>query len=236
MKKLFILIMSLLVIGMVTPVSAEGGIPKGAQEYADQFFLEEVKKHLKPSLAKDYNLIPYSENITFGPLHPTYTLTRNFVKGKTRGADGIIRTEEYISVVYQDDIPVNVIGTYEKEPGEFEFSTFGYGPDLARELDQLKAGEWVLNEAPQHTWYLYNGKTVKPLTQQTQGLMAEEKSVKEYQQIVIERYKDVDTNPLLGRIGLYMILGVLCAAVLTLFIYDRKLKRKQGNDKNQHTR
>jgi hypothetical protein len=55
-------------------------------------------------LAKDFNLNPSSENITFGSLHPVYVPTKEFVKGKKIGADGIIKTEEYIAVVYQDGL------------------------------------------------------------------------------------------------------------------------------------
>jgi len=197
MKKLLLLM--LLVLWLDAPVNAENGIPKGAQEFADTFFGQIVKEELKPSLAKDFNLNPSSENITFGPLHPVYTFTKEFVKGKKIGADGIIKIDEYIAVVYQDGLPVNVIGTYETDTGKFEMSTFGYGIDLAQELHNLKAGEWILSEAPEDGWYIYDGKTVNPLTPYTKKLMAEEKSVNEYQDIVIERYKDVDTRP--GMVG-----------------------------------
>ncbi|MGA9226763.1 MAG: hypothetical protein WB217_10530, partial [Mesobacillus sp.] len=123
MKKLLVLIMSL-VFWMATPVSAENGIPEGAQEFADTFFGQIVKDELKSSLAGDFNLNPDSENITFGQLHPVYTFTKEFVKGKKIGADGIIKTEEYIAVVFQDGTPLNVIGTYEKDSGKYEMSTF----------------------------------------------------------------------------------------------------------------
>ncbi|MEH7444245.1 hypothetical protein V7201_18180 [Bacillus sp. JJ1122] len=237
MRKL-LLIMSL-VFWMATPVSAEDGIPEGAQEFADTFFGQIVKDELKSSIAGDFNLNPNSENIIFGPLHPVYTFTKDFVKGKKIGADGIIKTEEYIAVVYQDGIPVNVIGTYEKASGEFEMSTFGYGVDIAQELHKLNAGEWVFSEAPKDGWYVYDGKTVKPLTQQTKKLMAEEKSVKEYQEIVIERYKNVDSRPGMAggsgggnidiEFGMYMALGIACiAAVIVFFANNRKRKSKQG--------
>jgi hypothetical protein len=230
MKKLLLLM--LLVLWLVAPVNAENGIPEGAQEFADTFFGQIVKNHLKSSFAGDYNLNDDSENITFGPLHPVYTFTKEFVKGKKIGADGIIKTEEYIAVVYQDATPVNVIGTYEKDSGEFEMSTFGYGVDIGQELDKLSAGEWVLSEAPKDGWYLYDGKTVKPLTPYTKKLMAEEKSVNEYQEIVIERYKNVDTRPGMAggsgvgniQFGMYIALGIACVAVIFFFVNNRKRK------------
>lgn len=236
MKKLLILIMPLLVFGMATSVNAEDGIPKGAQEFADEFFGQIIKDELKSSFAGDFNLNSNSENITFGPLHPKYTLTKEFVKGEKLGADGIVKSGEYISVVYQDGNPVNVIGTYEKDSGDFEMSTFGYGIDVAQELDKLNAGEWVLSEAPEDGWYLYDGKNVKPLTKHTKELMREEKSVKEYQEIVIERYKDVNRNPGMAggigagkkMVGLYTALCILGVAVGVLFINKRKLNSKQG--------
>lgn len=231
------LIMSL-VVWMATPVSAEDGIPEGAQEFADTFFGQIVKDELKSSIATEFKLNPNSENITFGPLHPVYTFTKDFVKGIKIGADGIIKTEEYIAVVYQDGTPVNVIGTYEKNSGEFEMSTFGYGVDIAQELHKLKAGEWVFSEAPENGWYLYDGKTVKPLTQQTKKLIAEEKSVKEYQEIVIERNKGVDSRPGMAggsgvgtidiELGMYMALGIACMAVMFFFVNNRRRKSKQG--------
>lgn len=232
MKKLLLLM--LLVLWLAAPVNAENGIPEGAQEFADAFFGQIVKNHLKSSFAGDYNLNTDSENITFGPLHPVYTITKEFVKGKKIGADGIIKTEEYIAVVYQDGTPVNVIGTYEKDSGEFEMSTFGYGVDIAQELHNLKAGEWVLSEAPKDGWYIYDGKTVNPLTPYTKKLMPEEKSVNEYQEIVIDRYKDVDTRPgMVGgsgvgtiELGMYMALGIVCVAALFFFIYNRKGKQR----------
>lgn len=241
MKKITLLLMILLLLHNVSAVSANGDIPKGAQEYADKHFLPILLDHAKSPHAGGYNLTE-SKNITFGSLHPTFTFTAEFVKGKKEGVEGIIQTKEYISVVYQDGKPVNVIGTFQTEAGTFDLSTLGYGLDIAEALDKLKAGEWVFNEAPANAWYVYNGKKLKPLTKSTKDLMKlEEQNVEDYQKTVIERYKDAGQGEEDGMVGgtyvgdtedgrlmltLYSVIAVLGLGVIVLFINNRRLKKK----------
>ncbi len=236
-------IIGLLVFSTVTPASAESDIPQGAQQFADSFFLDIVKEHVHAAHAGNFNLNPNSENITFGSLHHRYTLSEEFVKSNIAVETGIISSKEYISVVYQDGKPVNVIGTYENEAGVFALSTFGYGLELAKKLDNLKEDEKILYEAPIDAWYIYNGKSVRPLTASAAMLMNEEKNVKDFQKVIYERYKNEDNNPEMGggisitgsdestssfkSIILYFVIGVLGVAVLVLFFINRRLKNKQ---------
>jgi hypothetical protein len=71
---------------------------------------------------------------------------------------GIIPRNEYFAVVYQDEKPLNVIGTFENEAGQFSFSIFGYELDLAKNMDKLNFGEKILYEFPEDAWYLFDAK------------------------------------------------------------------------------
>ncbi|MFE8697529.1 hypothetical protein ACFYKT_14395 [Cytobacillus sp. FJAT-53684] len=241
MKKFIMIITILMILALGIPTSAESDIPKGAQQFADNFFIDIVIEHLTAAHAGNFNLNPNSKNITFGPLHHVYVLTKEFAANKNTDGSGIIGSDEYISVVYQDGVPVNVIGTYENKAGVFELSAFGFGLEFTRNLDKLKLenGEHLLFEAPFDAWYIYNGKSVKPLSHSAVNLMSEEKNILDFQKIIYERYKDADDNPEMGggislpentdrneNILLYSVIGILTATLIVLFIRNRRIKNK----------
>lgn len=244
MKKLVIITLSLLLFIMSTPTYAEGDIPAGAQKFADEFFLDIVKEQLKSHNSSNFNLNPDSENITFGPLHQVYTMNQEFVQNSKSDPDkGVVLSGEYIATVYQDGKPVNAIGTYQNEAGEFALSSFGYSYDLAKKLDKLKGNEKIIYEFPQDAWYLFNDKKVKPLTESAIKLMKEEKDLAEFQKVINERYKNVknvdntsgggygeitdgETMGMISNNILYSVIAILGVACLLLLINNRKIKNK----------
>ncbi|WP_026583513.1 hypothetical protein [Bacillus sp. J33] len=195
MIKRVIAVMVIMLFVSIQLVNAVNEIPAGAQEFANHHFYEIVKDELGSADSAMFNLDPNSENITFGPLFKMYTMSKKFFKEKNPDLSiGIYPSGEYIAVVYQDGEPINVIGTYENESGEFTLSTLGYGKDLALELDNSKGKEWVLHEAPSDGWYLYNGETVVPLTERTKELLKGETPVKDFQRVIYDRYKNVENK------------------------------------------
>lgn len=237
MRKNIIVLVTLLIFLIANPAGAESNIPEGAKDFADKNFLEIVKGELDSQSAGNFNLNQNSTNITFGPLFEVYTMSKSFVTEQNSDHEkGIHQTGEYIAVVYQDDKPINVIGTYKNEAGVYEMSTFGYGFDLAKKLDKLKEGEKILYEAPFDAWYVYTGKKVKPLTETAKQLMKEEKSTKDFQNDIHERYKNLENNSEMGggietsensekEPILYSVIGVLGIFSIFLFFKNRKLKK-----------
>lgn len=241
MKRLTAIILAFLICAIGTSAGAEGNIPQGAQDFADKFFFEIVADELHAEHSSTFNLNPDSENITFGPLIEQYHITKEFIfEKKPDLSKGIVPSNEYLAVVYQDGKPVNVIGTYKNEAGLYELSTFGFDFELAQKMDKFKGGEIMLYEGHVDAWYTFNGKKLKPLNDNAKQLMKAEKTVGEYQKIVHERYKDIDNNPEMGggysqpegkedndNIFLYSIIGVLGITSLGLFFRNRKLKNNQ---------
>ncbi|ESU33369.1 hypothetical protein G3A_06720 [Bacillus sp. 17376] len=243
MKRLIIWILSIFLFAFTSPAAAETSIPKEAQEFADRFFYNIVVEELGTEHAANFNLDPDSTNITFGPLFQRFSVTPEFVQEKNPDlSNGIVPSDEYLSVVYQDGKPINVIGTYKNEAGEFALSTFGYGIDLAKRMDKFKGDEVLLYEGPADAWYLYTGKKIKPLNDPAKQLMKEEKDISDYQKIIHERYKDADPNPEMGggiivpennnddnktTTILYSIIGLLGITSVGLFFKNRQLKHSQ---------
>lgn len=126
---------------------------KTPEAYAELHFEDIVLDHIQEGPAL-YDMTT-SENLSFGPLHPVMTPSRTYMTSKEKLplGEALEFTNEYIAVVYQDDVPVNVIGTYEVTEEEYGFSTFGYGQELAIALDAMDDQEGdIAYQAQRSAW------------------------------------------------------------------------------------
>lgn len=222
MKKMTFVIMSIVICLFASPALAKSQIPKGAQEFADTMFIDIVQNHLQTS-----------KNITFGPLYKVYTLTYEFVNDKNSVAsEGIIPSGEYIAAVYLDGMPVNVIGTYKNKSGKYEMSTFGYGIELATELDKLSGDEKLLNEAPRHNWYIYRENKIQPLPGTAKNTMGEEIELNDFKDIIYEIYEErrneAGNLPFVDR-GLLIAALLLAIIFLLAWFYEIRKNEHQSN-------
>ena len=193
-----------------------------SEEFADTAFIDIVQNHLQTS-----------KNITFGPLHKVYTLTNEFVNDKSSPAsEGIIPTGEYIAAVYLDGMPVNVIGTYKNKSGKYELSTYGYGIELATEMDKLTGDENLLNEAPRHNWYIYRENKIQPLSgtaKDTMGVEIELNDFKDFiNEIYEERRNEAGNLPFVDRGLLIAALLLVIAFLLAWFCENRKNEQQSS--------
>ncbi|WP_214753322.1 hypothetical protein [Exiguobacterium sp. s16] len=159
---------------ITTPVLA-AETEKTPEAYADQHFEEIVLDYIHEGPAQ-YDMTT-SENLSFGPLHPVMTPSRTYMTSEETLplGEALEFTAEYIAVVYQDNVPVNVIGTYEVAADEFGFSTFGYGKELAVALDALDDPKGdIVYQAQQSAWFEVDGETMSALTPDTKKFVGED--------------------------------------------------------------
>ncbi|MBP3953614.1 hypothetical protein [Bacillus suaedae] len=200
-RLIFLSLLTMFLMSMLalTHVSASNNssIPAGAQEYADNHFYEYVIDKVDDEDAELYGFISDSKNIRFSELHEVNILSPEFVSKNEKLKNlnnGVKKANEWISVIYQDEQPVNVIGVYEREDGEFEFSVFGYGKDLAIGLDSIDSGSLkLIYEMPADAWYIFNKGKVKPVNDPAKMSINSEYDLGQFRQVIQERYKDSDT-------------------------------------------
>jgi hypothetical protein len=136
--------------------------------------------------------------IDFGKIANVHTLDIEFVQGKSTSSlrnNALSVTPEWISAVYQDNQPINVIGVYRDNNGEVKLSTFGYGTSLAKQLDSLEANEKIVYEFPTDSWYAFSQKenNMRSMNNSANELMGKSISLSQYQESVVKRYgKDLE--------------------------------------------
>lgn len=184
----------LLIYTFKFPVSAneyEYLSAKSAQQFAERYFEQIVLNHVNSDDAPYYNLTK-STNITFGKLYERYRLSSDFVTTKKVLSDeqGIVKSTEYIAVVYQDGIPVNVIATAKDgENGEYVLSTFGYGKELAKALDAKSTnGGKIFYEAPADAWYIFENGKVSSFANSAKIITEQPLKLSEYRDYIYEKY------------------------------------------------
>ncbi|WP_214823527.1 hypothetical protein [Exiguobacterium sp. s28] len=157
-------ILGLSIALMTTPAHA-AETEKTPEAYADQHFEDIVLDHIQENPAQ-YDMTT-SENVSFGPLHSVMIPSQMYMTSEETLplGEAFEFSDEYIAVVYQDDVPVNVIGTYEVATDKYGFSTFGYGKELAVALDALddQKGD-IVHEAQKSAWFEVNGEMMTALT------------------------------------------------------------------------
>ncbi|MCT4776467.1 MULTISPECIES: hypothetical protein [Exiguobacterium] len=177
-------------IALITTPALAAETEKTPEAYADQHFEDIVLDHIQEGPAL-YDMTT-SENLSFGPLHPVMTPSRTYMTSEEKFplGEALEFTNEYVAVVYQDDVPVNVIGTYEVAEEEYGFSTFGYGQELAIALDALDDQEGdIVYQAQRSAWFEMNGETMIPLTPGTKTFVGEETiSLTSYKELAGDLY------------------------------------------------
>lgn len=161
------------------------------EEFAKEYFKAIVIEHSLSEDALHYNLTK-SESIEFGELYQVNLLTEEFISMKEGSETGIVPGNEWIAVVYQDDKPVNVIGTFKNENGGFELSTFGYGKGLAEALDRRKTIDGKLfYELPTNAWFLLENGIVSAMNSVSESVLkGKEIRLNDFQKFVFKRFKD----------------------------------------------
>ncbi|OIK13754.1 hypothetical protein [Bacillus sp. MUM 13] len=237
----------------------KGEVPAKAKEFAENHFKEIVVATIQNDNPSYYFLTDNTEDIKFGDLLPTYSMTRKFKKSTDDIKEphkGLIQANEWISVVYQEGKPVNVIGTYKNEDNKYEFSTFGYGKSLAESLAGLKPSpdKKIFYEMPRNAWYLYQNGKVSGLNDSAKKILPAAVTVIQFRKDIIERYKDakpildangndssvgggdggdtsqdLDEHKTLSPVVLYGSISLLAALAVTAFVIIRN-KRSRSSE------
>ncbi|WP_090989180.1 hypothetical protein [Bacillus sp. OV322] len=237
----------------------KGEVPAKAKEFAENHFKKIVVDTIQQDNPSYYYLTDNTEDIRFGDLLPTYSMTREFKKSTDdikEAHKGLIQANEWISVVYQEGKPVNVIGTYRNEENKYEFSTFGYGKSLAENLVGLKPSPdtKIFDEMPRNAWYLYQNGKVSGLNDSAKKILPAAVNVIQFRKDIIERYKDakpildangndssvggggggdtskdLDNDKALSPVVLYGSIILLAALAATAFVIIRKRRNKSSD-------
>jgi hypothetical protein len=179
------------------PSSASSPIPEEAQRVAEEQFLKVVMEIFEENEQELYGFAEKPGDISFGPLHPTYTFSERFVleSSSSIGMDeSIIPTNEYISVIYQNKNPVNVIGVFKNEDFKYEFSTIGH-QSLAAYLDQMPSDGQLIYEMPTDAWYYHKDNVIQPVNDSSKSLMTGPMSINSFRSDIHDRYEGSQELP-----------------------------------------
>lgn len=201
------ILIAILLLFLPTPTDAKTDIPKEAKDYAAQHFLEIVHDLYQEDDPTLYGFAKEMGEITFGPLHPIHHFSQAFVMKPTATLsknESIQPGNEWVATIYQNEKPVNVIGVYKnEEKNQYEFSTLGYGKELAEALTLLKPHEQLVYEFPVDAWYSIDGNQIRPLTYKGQELMQQPLSLASFRSLIVDRYQESKYLPddALGGVG-----------------------------------
>lgn len=187
--------MTSLLIGCVgllastTTVSAEM-TESSAERFADAYFYDIVMDHIQGDDPTNYHMTD-SENITFGPLLETYIPSSSCYK--TGETCTFVPTKEYVATVFQDDEPVNVIGTYEQSAGTYSFSTFGSDKETPKALMDVQGH--LVKYTERSAWFDYDGDMLVALTSYSKQIISgDANSTKDFQALLIEEHESIEGN------------------------------------------
>ena len=183
-------------LASTTIVSAEM-TESSAERFADAYFYDIVMDHIQGDDPANYHMTD-SENISFGPLLETYVPSPSCYKmGETCT---FVPTKEYVATVFQDDEPVNVIGTYEQAAGTYAFSTFGSDKETPKALTDVKGDLVKYSEAS--AWFDYDGDMLTALTSNTKQMISgDEISTEAFQVLLVEEHESIEGDAEEGMIG-----------------------------------
>ncbi|MBR3215263.1 MAG: hypothetical protein IKF69_02245 [Exiguobacterium sp.] len=194
MTSLFICCIGLL--ASTTSVSAEM-TESSAERFADAHFYDIVVDHIQRDDPTYYHMTD-SENITFGPLLETYIPSSSCYK--TGETCTFVPTKEFVATVFQDDEPVNVIGTYEQAAGTYAFSTFGSDKETPKVLMNVKGDLVKYSEAS--AWFDYDGDMLTALTSNTKQMISGDViSTEAFQVLLVEENESIEGDAEEGMIG-----------------------------------
>lgn len=194
-------------------VSAAAAVPPdGAKAFAEEHFHQLVDAIVFSDRPGDWGFREEKGTIAFSGLYPIHSLNMDYARGKS---DKIIldRPPIWVAVIFQDDQPVNAIGTQQTEDGRFGPAAIGYPPELPHGLLNLRDGEIVIHLPPADEYYVYS-ETAGTLTKMgiVNGKYSPGSPVSEvqFQRMLMERYKLADDR---GKLFV-LEYAIFCAAVM----------------------
>ncbi|WP_214817590.1 hypothetical protein [Exiguobacterium sp. s59] len=176
-------------LASTTTVSAEM-TESSPERFADAYFYDIVMDHIQGDDPTSYHMTD-SENITFGPLLETYVPSSSCYK--TDETCSFIPTKEFVATVFQDDEPVNVIGTYEQSANTYAFSTFGSDKETPKTLMDVQGH--LVKYTERSAWFDYDGDMLTALTSNSKQMISgNEISTEAFQALLIEEHESVEGN------------------------------------------
>ncbi|MCT4784822.1 hypothetical protein ACFQO8_06655 [Exiguobacterium aestuarii] len=161
-----------------------------AERFADAHFYDIVMDHIQGDDPTNYHMTD-SENITFGPLLGTYIPSSSCYK--TGETCSFIPTKEFVATVFQDDEPVNVIGTYEQSAKTYAFSTFGSDKETPKTLMDVQGH--LVKYTERSAWFDYDGDMLTALTSNSKQMISGDAiSTEAFQALLIEEHESVEGN------------------------------------------
>jgi len=218
--------------------------PEGAEIFAEEHFLPIVKEVVFTDIPSEWGFKEEMGSITFSDLYPVYRLNADFAFGES---DRIITDEQpmWIAVIFQDQTPVNAIGTQLQEDGSYGLSAIGYPQELPSGLLKLQDDERLIYDAPAEEYYVVSDKVnsiYKLTASQGKSAVNSIQSQEQFQNMLMKRYEHVDelssdssggfvdTVPVTTEESnyfiLYFVLVLVAGTSIWLFVRSRA---KSGN-------
>ncbi|USG64824.1 hypothetical protein NDK47_22285 [Brevibacillus ruminantium] len=167
-----LMITVLLVCTGIAALAKDFAAPADAQKFAKEQFPQIFQSYYETlDDPTRYGLENEIGNISFGPLHPVLAFTPEFLHG-SQPADSYAAepSDLWIAGIYQNGIPRLAISLYQKEDGTYSLANIGYGKDVALALEDVKAGEGVIEDGPTNSWYAFSPNASDPARSQIRPL------------------------------------------------------------------
>lgn len=167
--------------------------PEDAVTFAKDEFPTLVEGIVFKNIPSDYGFKDNIGTIRFSDLTPIYSLSADFAFGKS---DQMISDNKptWVAVIFQDDQPVNAIGTNLADDGQYKLAAMGYAPELPKALLNLTDDQVVFHDFSADEYYLYsdteNSVILVDPSGQTNSIN-QALSVSEFQNMLMERFENV---------------------------------------------
>lgn len=183
-----------LLIGGKSVLASTNQPPQDAKDFAEKYFHQIVKDVVFSENPSEWGFNEEIGTITFSELYPIYSLNADFALGQS---DEMITQKQpkWVAVIFQDNQPVNVIGTEQKDNGNFELAEIGYPSELSHGLLNLKVNEILIHDFPSEEYYVFSveSNSIMKVEQgeNTKGLSSLQ-SKEQFQSMMMERYKNIN--------------------------------------------
>ncbi|MFC6331753.1 hypothetical protein ACFP56_03895 [Paenibacillus septentrionalis] len=172
--------------------------PLEATQFAEQHFFQIVEDVVFADVPTEWGFKEEKGSITFSNLHPVYRINADFALGKS---DHIYVEDQpiWIAVIFQDNQPVNAIGTEMLMDGSYGLSAIGYPPELPEGLLKLQDNQRILYDVPADEYYMLyeQDNTIQRLVfSQEPPSETNTQSIKEFQAMLEKRYENTNTMDL----------------------------------------
>ncbi|MDQ0209072.1 hypothetical protein [Alkalicoccobacillus murimartini] len=197
---------------------------KELRDYLDEFFgADDYTEY--GFTTEDRNQLSFGEPVAIYNLNPSFA----FGESDTLLQEDI---EEWISIIYENEIPINGLKLREYPDGTLNVSGFGYPITLAADVAELNESEVLMYEFPTGYYYAFNpeSNSLRLLEEEVRAAQPDDElvegiSVEEFQLILKESNGLGGSEPAQHQsqsIVLYSSVGIGVAVLFSLILWRKR--------------